>query len=218
MSEPGGSALPDPLSRYPIRLGDGTEIRNTVFLDQVIDQPNFRVGAYSYASDFDPPENWAGRLAPYLFDGAADWIEIGRFCQIAHGVRLITGGANHAMDGLTTYPFPVFDPQTIVGYQPDKRGIVIGNDVWLGMNAMVLPGARIGSGVIVGAGAVVGGEVADYTIVAGNPARPLRKRFPDAVIGQLLALAWWDWPAETIARAQSALLSGDLTALARLAP
>lgn len=212
--------LPDATCVHPIVLPDGTPHAGTVHLRAVIDHPRITAGAYSYASDFDPPprDGWAARLAPYLFDFSAERLVIGRFCQIAQGVRFLTASANHAMDGLSTYPFAVFDPEAGTGDQPDRRDTVIGHDVWLGYGALVCPGARIGSGAIVGAGAVVRGTVPDYSIVTGNPARPVRPRFEPARIAALLRLGWWDWPPEDIAAARPALDGGDIAALERLAP
>lgn len=209
--------FPDAQRAYPITLPDGSEHTGTVFLSQVIDHPGWEVGAYTYASDFDPPEDWASRLAPYLF-GGPERLRIGRFCQIAHGVRFVTSGANHATDGLTTFPFPVFDPAQIGGYQPDRRDTVVGHDVWLGYGTIVCPGAQIGNGVMVGAGAVVRGRVPDYAVVTGNPAQVVRMRFDAETVAQLIGIAWWDWPADAVAAAVPALLSGDVDALAALAP
>jgi virginiamycin A acetyltransferase len=205
--------FPDAGRAYPVELPDGSAHKGTVFLDQVIDHPGIKVGAYSYASDFDPPEDWAARLAPYLFAGGPDTLRIGKFCQIAHGVRFVTSGANHAMDGLTTFPFPIFNPATIGSYRPDNRDTEIGHDVWLGFGAIVCPGARVGNGVIIGAGAVVRGTVPDYAIVVGNPGQVVRMRFGADKIAALQALAWWNWPAERIALAVPALLSDDIDAL-----
>jgi virginiamycin A acetyltransferase len=192
-----------------------------VHLNQVIDHPNILVGDFTYANDFDPPQDWAARLAPYLYPGAPERLVIGRFCQIAHGVRFITASANHDMSGLTTYPFPIFDPAGIAGYKASFHGLpdtIIGHDVWIGHGALILPGAEVGSGVIIGAGAVVAGRVAPYTIVAGNPARPIRPRFPPATVAALLELGWWDWPAERIQAAIPVLLQPDLARLRALAP
>jgi len=209
--------LPDPTRRYPVTLAHGDVHRGTVFLSRAIDHARFKVGDFTYASDFDPPDDWAARLAPYLFASSKERLCIGRFCQIAHGVRFLTSSANHAMDGLTSFPFPVFDPQRMADYQPDTRDTVIGHDVWLGYNALVLPGARVGNGVIIGAGAVVRGDIADYTVVTGNPGRVVRPRFSPGVTARLLHLKWWDWSAELIARAEPILLSGDIDALEALA-
>ena len=163
--------LPDATRAYPITLPDGASHDGTVFLNRVIDHPQFKIGDFTYASDFDPPADWAARLAPYLFEFSSETLTIGKFCQIAHGVRFITASANHAMDGLSAFPFQVFDPQNMQSFQPDTRDTVIGHDVWLGYGAMVLPGAEIGHGAIIGAGAVVRGRVPPYAIVTGNPAQ-----------------------------------------------
>ena len=213
-------ALPDASVVHPIQLRDGTPHPGTVHLRPVIDHPRFEVGTYTYASDFDPPprNGWAARLAPYLFDVSAERLVIGRFCQIAQGVRFLTASANHPMEGLTTYPFAVFDPEADPGDQPDSRDTLIGHDVWLGYGALVCPGARIGHGVIVGAGAVVRGRVPDYAVVTGNPARVLRHRLAPGQVAAMLSLAWWNWPPEAIAAARRALETGDIAALERLAP
>lgn len=206
----------DPNQTHPLVLPDGTVLPDMVHLNQVIDHPNIRIGDFTYANDFDPPENWAARLAPYLYPGAPETLVIGRFCQIAHGVRFITASANHAMDGLTTFPFPVFDPATIEGYKADFTGLpdtVIGHDVWIGHGALILPGVRVGSGAIIGAGSVVTRDVAPYSIVAGNPARLIRPRFASGIAERLLALAWWDWPLDLIRAAVPALLQPDIAAL-----
>lgn len=205
---------------HPLVFADGRVHPNMVHLNRVIDHPNIAVGDFTYANDFDPPGDWAARLAPYLYPGAPERLVIGRFCQIAHGVRFITASANHDMTGLTTYPFPVFDPAAIDGYRDRFTGLpdtVIGHDVWIGHGALILPGAKVGSGAIIGAGAVVAGQVAPYTIVAGNPARAIRPRFPPDVVAALLALAWWDWPPKRIAEAAPALMQPDLARLQALA-
>ncbi len=212
--------LPDPEQRYPIRLPDGSRHQGTVHLSRVIDHPGIEVGDCTYYSDFDPPEDpsdYAARLAPYLFPFSAERLVIGRFCQIAHGTRFITASANHAMDGLTTFPFTIFDPETMIGYQPDTRDTCIGNDVWLGYGSLILPGTTIGNGAIIGAGAVVRGSVPDYAIVTGNPAQVARLRFSPGEVEILTALAWWDWPLEKIAAHRSLIEGSDVAALERAA-
>lgn len=210
--------LPNPSRRYPITLPDGSDHEGTVFLSQAIDHPRFQAGAFTYASDFGAPQDWASTLAPYLFPFSRETLILGKFCQIAHGVRFITASANHAMSGLTTFPFPVFDPEDMTGYQPDTRDTIVGNDVWIGYGALILPGARIGNGAIIGAGSVVRGEIPPYAIVTGNPAEVRRLRFDADTIQRLEALHWWDWPADVIAQAENALLSGHIEELERLAP
>jgi len=212
--------LPDPSARHPLVLPDGTEHRNMVHLAAVIDHPNWEVGRHTYANDFDPPQDWAARLAPYLYPGAPERLRIGPFCQIAHGVRFVTASANHAMGGISTYPFAVFDPGAMPGFLEGFAGLPdteIGPDCWIGHGAIVLPGARLGAGVIAGAGAVVGGSVPPYSVVAGNPARVIRRRFGEAEVGRLLAIAWWDWEDARIAAHLAEITGGDVEALARVA-
>jgi virginiamycin A acetyltransferase len=125
------------------------------------------------------------------------------------------------MAGISTYPFAVFDPEALPAYKASFEGLsdtVIGPDCWIGHGALILPGARLGAGVIVGAGAVVRGEVAPYSVVAGNPARVLRCRFPEAQVDRLLEVAWWDWETERIERNVDVIVAGDVGALARAAP
>ncbi|MEO0752077.1 MAG: CatB-related O-acetyltransferase [Pseudomonadota bacterium] len=213
--------FPDPTTRYPLILPNGQAHKGTVFLKSVIDPPNFQVGDYTYASADTEPERWITALAPHFNPYGEAKLIIGKFCQIAHGVTFITSEANHRYDGFSTYPFAVFDGG-IGSDRPslpkDSADTVIGHDVWLGRGAKVLPGAQIGPGVIVGAGAVVGGKVAPYSVIIGNPARVIRKRFEDAVIQRLLALAWWDWPIETILSHEAAICGADLSILEAAAP
>jgi virginiamycin A acetyltransferase len=214
--------FPAPATRHPLRLPDGTAHRGAVFLRAVIDHPRIEVGDYSYAFDRDPPDDgdWAGRLAPYLYPFSPERLVIGKFVQIAHGVRIVTSSANHRHDGFSSYPFAIFGGGPPAG-RPSLPGpgpdTVIGNDVWLGEGAMVLPGARIGHGAIVGAGAVVSGEVGDYCIVAGNPARELRRRVAPEIAARLVEIAWWDWPIARILDHEMAICGADLAALEKAA-
>lgn len=205
---------------HPLTFPDGTVHRDMVHLSRVIDHPNIEAGDFTYANDFDPPapDGWAARLAPYLYPGAPERLRIGRFCQIAHGVRFITASANHAMGGISTYPFGVFDPRSLAAFRDGFTGLPdtdVGHDVWIGHGALILPGARIGSGAIIGAGAVVAGEVAPYAVVAGNPARVIRYRFDGEAVARLLEIRWWDWEPERIRAALPVLLAADVAALAR---
>jgi virginiamycin A acetyltransferase len=215
------SEFPSPDNRNPLVLPNGEVHQGTVFLKPLIDYPNFEVGDYTYASSDTPPEDWALRLAPHLFPDGPDRLVIGKFCQIAHGVTFITAAANHRYDGFSTYPFAVFDG----GFGWDRPSLpspgpdtMIGNDVWIGREATILPGAEIGDGVIVGAKAVVAGRVEPYSVVVGNPARVVRKRFPEPVIRTLLALAWWTWPIEKIVAHEAEICGGDIDALKAIAP
>jgi virginiamycin A acetyltransferase len=212
--------FPSTTERHPLVLPDGTVDESAVFLKAVLSHARIEVGDYSYANDFNPPEDWAKRLAPYLFEHSAEKLMIGKFCQIANGVRFITSSANHRYDGISSYPFAIFD-----GFGPDRpslpttfRDTVIGNDVWFGDGAQVMPGARIGSGVIVGAQAVVSGTVPDYAIVAGNPARIVRMRFPPETVARLMQLAWWDWPIDHILAHEAEICGGAVDTLEAVRP
>ena len=208
--------FPDPDTRHPLTLTDGTMHRGTVFLRAAIDHPRIEVGDYSYASAHEPPADWAAHLAPYLHTVSAEKLTIGRFCQIADGVLFITASANHRYDGFSSFPFAVFDG----GFDEARASLpgpgadtVIGHDVWIGQGARTLPGARIGSGAIIGAGAVVAGQVPPYAVVVGNPGRVMRRRFDDRTIAQLLEVAWWDWPIADILTHEAAICGADIAAL-----
>ena len=185
--------------------------------------PNIEIGDYTYYDDPDEPERFAERWVLYHFDFIGDRLVIGRFCAIAAGVRFIMNGANHATSGLTTYPFQIFGRGWEEGFDLDDlrdgfRGdTVIGNDVWIGGEAMILPGSRIADGAIVGARAVVSGEVPPYSVVVGNPARIVRRRFDEATIVRLLELQWWDWDAAKLTRNVALLRGNDIGALERAA-
>lgn len=208
--------FPNPDTRFPVLRPDGIAIESTVFLKPAITHDRISIGDYTYASAFDPPTDWAARLAPYLFDFSPERLVIGKFCQIADGVTFITSSANHRFDGFSSFPFAVFD-----GGRLDRRpslpdpgaDTVVGNDVWLGQGATVLPGAHIGDGVIVGARAVVEGNIPPYSVVVGNPGVIKRRRFEAQTINALLELAWWDWPIELIQKAEAAICGADITAL-----
>lgn len=217
-------AFPNPGTLHPVKLPNGTLHLGTVFLQAAIDHPRWQIGRYSYASAHNPPDNWAMALAPYLFDFAPEKLVLGSFCQIADGVQFITSSANHKMDGVSSYPFAVFDHlkggvdfdrPSMPGGGPDT---VIGHDVWIGTGAVILPGATIGNGVIVGAGAVVSGVVPDYAVVAGNRAKVVRMRFDEETIARINAVAWWDWPIETILANEAIIVGPDIDALEAVAP
>lgn len=214
--------FPSPDTRHPVRLPDGTELPINVFLKAVIDHPRIEVGDYTYYSDFDPPADvsgWAARIAPYIFPSSSERLRIGKFGQFAHGTRFVTASANHKMDGISTYPFAIYDPERIFSYPsslPQGRDTVVGHDVWIGMNSLILPGARIGNGVIVSSGSVVSGTIPDYAIIGGNRAQVLRMRFAEADIARLNAIAWWDWPIDKIITHEALITGGDIDALAHV--
>ncbi|GGD24161.1 CatB-related O-acetyltransferase [Sinisalibacter lacisalsi] len=201
--------------RHPLINIHGEPHNQTVQLARVIDHPNIAVGDFTYYNDFDPVEDYAARIAPYLYPGAPERLVIGRFCQIAHGVRFLAAG-NHPMDGFSTYPFPMFDHGLMEQYpalfapRPDT---LIGHDVWLGQGAMVMPGVTIGNGAVIGAGAVVARDVPPWSVVVGNPAGVLRQRFDAPVRALLDRLAWWDLPLDEIRALVPVLASGDRAGL-----
>lgn len=187
----------------PQLLQNGEIYSHTVFLKNIISNSSIKVGDYTYYHDFDllPGDDYARKLAPYLYEGVPGKLIIGKFCQIAHGVQFLTSAANHQYDGFSTYPFATFNQSWSRSYAPNylfSGDNIVENDVWIGHNATIMPGVQIGSGVIVGACAVVTKNVPNYCIVAGNPARIIRKRFSDEIIDILLKIQWWNWPDEMI--------------------
>ena len=208
--------LPNPSEINPLILPNGSRDAATVFLSAVIDHPNIEIGAFTYYNDSRFPEDYASSIAPYLFAGAPEKLQIGKFCQIAQGAQFITSTANHPMDGISTYPFAIFDPPRFASYRsnlPVGSNTVIGNDCWFGREATVLPGATIGNGVIIGAKSVVAGNIPDYAVVVGNPGRVIRMRFSDDIIAKLLDLAWWDWNEVHISAAIDAIENNNVDAL-----
>lgn len=203
-------------TQNPVTLPDGTVLQNLVYLNQVIDHPNIDIGDYSYFNSFQPVEDWAGRIAPYLYEGAPERLVIGKFCQFANGVLFITSSANHPLRGFSTYPFAIFTPEFKDKYVEGNRqpgDTHIGNDVWLGHDVKVMPGVRIGDGVIVGAGAVVSRDLPAYSVAAGNPAKVVRKRFAPEVIAALQRIGWWHWSIEKIEANLAAIEGNDIDAL-----
>ena len=154
----------------------------------------------------------------YHFPFIGDKLIIGKFCALAKGARFIMNGANHKLSGISTYPFQIFGngwekvmPKP--GELPYKGDTIIGNDVWIGYEALIMPGVRIGNGAIVSSRAVVTADVLPYTIVGGNPAKHIKSRFEPDVVRKLEALAWWDWPVEKISRNLQHIVSADIDAL-----
>jgi virginiamycin A acetyltransferase len=209
---------PDPGRTYPI---DG--FKTLVFLKNVVTNPNIVVGDFTYFDVSGMPgaraEDFQTENVLYHYDFIGDKLIIGSFCAIASGVRFIMNGSNHEMHGVSTYPFGIFSDgwESAPPFGIVRGDTVVGNDVWLGLGATILPGRTIGHGAIVGSGSLVTKDVPPYAIVGGNPARLIRRRFDDATIERLLALAWWDWPPEVIARHVGLIAAGDLDALERAA-
>ena len=219
--------LLDASKKHPMVMPDGTVIEQVVHLKAVIDHPRIAVGDFSYYHDFQLRENYAQVIAPYLFALSPEKLVIGRFAQIAHGVRFITSSANHDMNGFSTYPFANFmmteemteaDVKDLFAMTATKGDTVIGNDVWIGMEAVIMPGVTVGDGAIVSSRAVVVKDVPPYTIIGGNPAQPVKKRFPDDVIAALLDIQWWRWPVAVIEENLDAITGADIEALRQAGP
>lgn len=171
------------------------------FLKNIITKPNIMVGDYTYYDDFEDVHNFEKNVK-YHFDFVGDKLVIGKFCMIASGVSFIMNGANHLTDAISAYPFAIFGhgwQEAMQGKSyPSKGDTIVGNDVWIGHQATIMPGMKIGDGAIIAAHSVVTKDVAPYTIVGGNPAKPIRKRFPEEHIQKLLELQWWNWDLEKI--------------------
>lgn len=187
------------------------------FIKNTITNPNIVVGDYSY---YDDPENSEDfeRNVLYHFPFLGDKLVIGKFCAIAQGAQFIMNGANHKLSGISTYPFQIFGngwekAMPAPGDLPYKGDTVIGNDVWIGYQALVMPGVTVGNGAIISSRSVVTADVPAYTIVGGNPAKPIKQRFDSDTVAQLEALAWWDWPIETITQHLHLIVAGDVAAL-----
>ena len=194
---------------------------STVYLQNVVTDPSITVGAYTTYDDFvRDPRDFQKNNVLYHYPVNHERLTIGKFCSIACGARFLFNSANHALGSLSTYPFPIFFeewglPVDDVSRAWDNKGdIVVGSDVWIGYEAVILAGVTIGDGAIIGARAVVAQDVPPYTIVGGVPARPIRKRFSDDVVEALLELRWWDWRPERIAANLDAIQSGDIRRLA----
>ena len=187
---------------YP-RSGD----KETVYLKNVISNPNIIVGDYTmYHDTIHDPKEFETNNVLYQYPINGDKLKIGKFCSIACGTKFLFNSANHALDSLSTYPFPLFfeewnlEREKVTDAWDNRGDIVIGNDVWIGYEAVILSGVTIGDGAIIGTRAVVTKDVPPYTIVGGVPAKPIRKRFDEKVIKELLKIKWWDWTEEKIAR------------------
>ena len=177
---------PDPNAIHPIAGYD-----KEIYVKPTIQNPNINVGDFTYFADSEF-ESHVTNFYPW----SKDKLIIGKFCQIAAGVEFIMNDANHQMSAVSTFPFYTLDGWDMetpsAADMPFKGNTVIGNDVWIGQNAVILPGVNIGDGAIIGANSVVGSNIAPYTIVAGNPAKVIRKRFDEELIDLMLRFKWWD--------------------------
>ena len=195
---------PDPNVIHPIAGYD-----KEIYVKPTITNPNIIVGDFTYIADSQFESH-----VTHFYPWSRDKLIIGKFCQIASGVEFVMNDANRQMNAVSTFPF-----YTLEGWEmeppavsdiPFKGNTIIGNDVWIGQNAVILPGVHVGDGAIIGANSVVGSDVAPYNIVIGNPAKVLRKRFDDELIGLLLQFKWWDKSVEEINNLIPILTYSDL--------
>lgn len=190
--------IPDSNTVFPL-----PNYKNLCFLKNYVNNPNIIVGDYTYYDDFEDVSNFEKNVK-YHFDFIGDQLIFGKFCMIASGATFIMNGGNHLTEATSAYPFAIFGGAWQDAMQgrsyPTKGNTIIGNDVWIGQGATIMPGVHIGDGAIIATKAVVTKNVAPYTIVGGNPAKPIKKRFTEEVITNLLELKWWDWDIEKITR------------------
>ena len=207
--------MTDTKKLYP-RTGD----KQTVYLKNVITDPSITVGDYTMYNDFvNDPVGFERNNVLYHYPINRDRLIIGKFCSIACGAKFLFNSANHTLSSLSTYPFPLFfeewglEKRNVAASWENKGDIVIGNDVWIGYEAVIMAGVTIGDGAIIGARAVVTKDVPPYTVAGGIPAKPIKKRYPEETIAALSELKWWDWPEERIAQNLHAIQAGKLNEL-----
>ncbi len=200
---------------YP-RTGD----MQTIYLNSVISNPNIKIGDYTMYNDFvNDPINFEKNNVLYHYPVNHDKLIIGKFCSIACGAKFIFTSANHTLKSLSTYPFPLFWEeyglaQKNVTLAWDNKGdIIIGNDVWIGYEAVIMSGIHIGNGAIIGTRAVVTKDVEPYTIVGGVPAKPIKKRFNDETIEKLQSICWWNWDKEKVREKINDIMCGNIDKL-----
>ncbi|MGS0747358.1 CatB-related O-acetyltransferase [Halpernia sp. GG3] len=187
---------PDKDQKFPL-----ANYERLCFLKNVIQNPNIIVGDYTYYDDFENVENFEKNIK-YHFDFIGDKLIIGKFCMIASNVTFIMNGANHLTDSITSYPFAIFGHDWSNAMEgksyPTKGDTIVGNDVWIGCNVTIMPGIKIGDGAIIATNSTITKDVEPYTIVGGNPAKEIRKRFTEKEIIKLLEIKWWNWTIEKI--------------------
>ena len=207
--------MADTKKLYP-RTGD----KQTVYLKNVITDPSITVGDYTMYNDFvNDPVGFEKNNVLYHYPINRDRLIIGKFCSIACGAKFLFNSANHTLSSLSTYPFPLFfeewglEKRNVAESWDNKGDIVLGNDVWIGYEAVIMAGVTIGDGAIIGARAVVTKDVPPYTVAGGIPAKPIKKRYPEETIAALSELKWWDWPENRIAQNLHAIQAGQLNEL-----
>ncbi|MGW2491399.1 CatB-related O-acetyltransferase [Streptomyces sp. NPDC001606] len=209
-------SIPNPEALHPLPGHD-----RVVLLRPLVTDPRIEVGEYTYYDDPDGATDFERRNVLYGY--GPERLVIGKYCAIAAGTRFLMAGAAHPTMGVSTFPFTMFGGSwtertlDLVTGMPSRGDTVIGNDVWIGYQALIMPGVRIGDGAIIAAGAVVTTDVEPYTVVGGNPARPIRRRYDDADIERLLRAAWWDWPVERVTEHLRTIMAGTPAEIEQIA-
>lgn len=203
--------IPDKNNPFPL-----PHYKNLCFLKNIVKNPNIIIGDYTYYDDFENVENFEKNVK-YHFDFVGDKLIIGKFCMIASDVKFIMNGSHHLSDAVSAYPFAIFggDWESAMDGKtyPIKGDIEVGNDVWIGFNAIIMSGVKIGDGAIIAANSTVVKDVEPYSIIGGNPAKEIRKRFSEDAIQRLLKLKWWNWDIEEITNNVQLLTEMNLEAL-----
>ena len=203
---------PNPNTIFPLENYD-----RLCFLKNIIKNQNIEIGDFTYYDDFEDVHNFEKNVK-YHFEFTGDKLIIGKFCMIASGVTFIMNGANHLTNAISTYPFAIFKngwENAMEGKSyPTKGDTIIGNDVWIGYNATIMAGIKIGDGAIIATNSTVTKDVEPYTIVGGNPANEIKKRFSPDHIEKLLKLEWWNWEIEKITQNLKHLTSNNIDEIA----
>jgi virginiamycin A acetyltransferase len=208
---------PKPDEKYPMK-----GFPQVVFLKNFITKPNIIIGDYTYYDDLEEPENFENKNVLYHYPFIGDKLIIGKFCAIATDAKFIMNGANHKISGLSTFPFSIFRNgwEKVIpkpGELPYKGDTVVGNDVWIGYDAIIMPGVHIGDGAIIAAKSVVTKDIPPYTIVGGNPAKIIKTRFNESTIEKLLKIEWWNWDVEKITKNLSIITGSNIEELEKIA-
>lgn len=213
--ENGMNSIPNPNDVFP------NEYKTSCYIKNVIQAPNIIVGDYTYYDDPEDPTGFERNNVLFNYPEFGDRLIIGKFCAIASGVKFIMGPANHRISSVTTYPFNVFGGSwrektpAHLSQLPFKGDIVVGNDVWIGRESVIMPGVRVGDGSIVAAYSVVTRDVPPYSVVGGNPAKWIKKRFDDELIDLLLRFQWWDLEPDELTERLPLLCDPDLERVRR---
>lgn len=208
--------IPDYKQIHPV-LG----FKQVCFIKNTVTNPNIEIGDYTYYDDPEDSINFEKNVL-YHLDFIGDKLKIGKFCSIARGVKFIMNGANHRIDNFSSYPFPIFGgswadqlKNATLGAK-SKGDTIIGNDVWIGYEALIMPGIKIGDGAVIAAKSVVVSDIPPYSIYGGNPAKIINKRFSDDVIKILLEVKWWEWPYDKITKNIDVIFNSDIQKLMQI--